>query len=54
MKYPEKIREYLDVVERTLSPTSNQIASNGIALLLLAGDTGIERYVGEVYGESIR
>ncbi len=54
MKYSEKIQEYIGVVERTLSAIPSQISPSGIALLLLAGDSSIENYIDEAYGDSIR
>ncbi|MBF0238030.1 MAG: ferrous iron transporter B [SAR324 cluster bacterium] len=51
LHYSDKVEQYLELVEKLLSP--QQLSSRAIGLLLLSGDIGIETYVERKYGSGM-
>jgi len=53
IRYPGRIEEFIETVERLLTDSCWQVSIRGRALLLLTGDTSAEAQIAETYGEGM-
>jgi len=51
LTYSDKIEQFLALVKKLLKPKS--ISARALGLLLLSGDQGVERYIGENFGSGM-
>ncbi|MDD5759050.1 MAG: ferrous iron transporter B [Desulfobulbaceae bacterium] len=51
MKYPLRVEQFLELVEKLIKPKA--VSARALGLLLLSGDQGVEGYIGDNFGRGM-